>query len=103
MSVCLSVSTTASNKSCLDPEFLKAIPIMKTRSGMQVYTWVVWVRVFKASAWSYVLSCVHYTHVLNIITALYVFECTALCTCTWTLHMCHMHVGYVYACLYPCM
>ncbi|KAF6332501.1 Rho guanine nucleotide exchange factor 17 [Rhinolophus ferrumequinum] len=25
----------ASNKSCLDPEFLKAIPIMKTRSGMQ--------------------------------------------------------------------
>lgn len=29
-------STTASSKSCLDPEFLKAIPIMKTRSGMQV-------------------------------------------------------------------
>lgn len=28
--------TTASSKSCLDPEFLKAIPIMKTRSGMQV-------------------------------------------------------------------
>ncbi|ETE58159.1 Rho guanine nucleotide exchange factor 17, partial [Ophiophagus hannah] len=26
----------ASNKNCLDPEFLKAIPIMKTRSGMQV-------------------------------------------------------------------
>ncbi|XP_051005007.1 rho guanine nucleotide exchange factor 17 [Acomys russatus] len=25
----------ASSKSCLDPEFLKAIPIMKTRSGMQ--------------------------------------------------------------------
>ncbi|XP_070607613.1 rho guanine nucleotide exchange factor 17 [Erythrolamprus reginae] len=25
----------ASNKNCLDPEFLKAIPIMKTRSGMQ--------------------------------------------------------------------
>lgn len=32
----LPVSTTASSKSCLDPEFLKAIPIMKTRSGMQV-------------------------------------------------------------------
>lgn len=26
----------ASSKNCLDPEFLKAIPIMKTRSGMQV-------------------------------------------------------------------
>lgn len=41
-SVCLSISTTASSKSCLDPEFLKAIPIMKTRSGMQVCvcTWV---------------------------------------------------------------
>ncbi|XP_061485056.1 rho guanine nucleotide exchange factor 17 isoform X2 [Rhineura floridana] len=25
----------ASNRNCLDPEFLKAIPIMKTRSGMQ--------------------------------------------------------------------
>ncbi|XP_062983825.1 rho guanine nucleotide exchange factor 17 [Elgaria multicarinata webbii] len=25
----------ASNKNCLDPEFLKALPIMKTRSGMQ--------------------------------------------------------------------
>lgn len=35
-SVCLTISTTASSKSCLDPEFLKAIPIMKTRSGMQV-------------------------------------------------------------------
>lgn len=46
----LSISTTASSKSCLDPEFLKAIPIMKTRSGMQVrggprprgYTWFCW-------------------------------------------------------------
>lgn len=40
--VCLSSSATASSKSCLDPEFLKAIPIMKTRSGMQVRvgTWV---------------------------------------------------------------
>ena len=40
--VCLSISSTASSKSCLDPEFLKAIPIMKTRSGMQVCvcTWV---------------------------------------------------------------
>ncbi|NWQ82893.1 ARHGH factor, partial [Columbina picui] len=27
----------ASSKNCLDPEFLKAIPIMKTRSGMQVW------------------------------------------------------------------
>lgn len=52
----LSISTTASSKSCLDPEFLKAIPIMKTRSGMQVcvYAEVMWVHVFKASMSSYV-------------------------------------------------
>lgn len=37
---CLSISTVASSKSCLDPEFLKAIPIMKTRSGMQVCVYV---------------------------------------------------------------
>lgn len=31
-----SLISPASSKNCLDPEFLKAIPIMKTRSGMQV-------------------------------------------------------------------
>lgn len=36
IALCPVSSTTASSKSCLDPEFLKAIPIMKTRSGMQV-------------------------------------------------------------------
>lgn len=57
---------TASSKSCLDPEFLKAIPIMKTRSGMQVRVcaWVTWVHVFKAST----CSCVFVL-------------CTTLCTC----------------------
>lgn len=46
MSVCPSI-TTASSKSCLDPEFLKAIPIMKTRSGMQVCMHLgTWVHVF---------------------------------------------------------
>lgn len=70
MSVCLSISTVASSKSCLDPEFLKAIPIMKTRSGMQVCvgTWVPWVHMFKARPCSCV-SVLYYIHVLNIATA----------------------------------
>lgn len=37
----------ASSKNCLDPEFLKAIPIMKTRSGMQVFRGCI-----QASHWS---------------------------------------------------
>lgn len=55
--VCLFISTVASSKSCLDPEFLKAIPIMKTRSGMQVCvcTRVMWTYIFRASTCSYVL------------------------------------------------
>lgn len=63
VSVCPSISTVASSKSCLDPEFLKAIPIMKTRSGMQVCagTWVLWVHIFKASTCSCVLFCITYT------------------------------------------
>lgn len=70
MSVCLSIPTVASSKSCLDPEFLKAIPIMKTRSGMQVCAgaWVPWVHTFKASTCSCV-SVLYYTHVLNMAPA----------------------------------
>lgn len=62
-SVCLSIPTVASSKSCLDPEFLKAIPIMKTRSGMQVRAgaWVPWGHIFKASSCSCV-SVLYYTH-----------------------------------------
>lgn len=93
-SVFLSTSPTASSKSCLDPEFLKAIPIMKTRSGMQVCVraWVMWVHIFKAKRVHGFLFCVCYAHVLSIIVALCVVG-VQLCTCMWILHMCHVHMG----------
>lgn len=44
----------ASSKNCLDPEFLKAIPIMKTRSGMQVLRG--WVQASRRSSPSQMLT-----------------------------------------------
>lgn len=102
MSVCPSISTTASSKSCLDPEFLKAIPIMKTRSGMQVCmhlgACILSQHVFMCFCSLYIIM-----YILNIAVVPYVFEGTALCTSTWALHMYHMYMGTsMHLCIFAC-